>query len=682
MVKRKLKAIVSKRQMYRRNAGEIREVTNDLNNCVGNELPEYSENVSHQEHSDAENLSDIVPVSDSTTSFEIDSVTNFSEYSECKTNNSNQVQKLNVSPNTSNLKSQLQQWATTQKVSHRAITDLLHILSPHHPELPLDSRTLLCTPGKYDIETLQYGDYIHIGLEHCLIMFLKRNPKYPLSTFLISLNIDGLPLFNSTNMQLWPILGLVKNWNAHQPFVIGIFCGTSKPVPLVAFFKKFIDEYSYLKNGFFVNTSKYSVEIHSFVCDAPAKAFIKSIKSPGGYACCDKCTEFGQYVHGRVILKGFSAPKRTNASFRNKTDEDHHVGDDSPLLQLDIDMIELFPIDYMHNVCLGVTRKLLMSWTSGDLSVRLPSRLVNLISVRLTSLKEYVPSEINRKPRSLSELARFKATEFRTFLLYTGMVVLLDVVSKKIYYNFLLFHTAIATLMSFTKSTKEVNCEIAEKLLQTFILDCCDIYGPQFLIYNVHVLSHLTDSVLRYGSLDNFSAFPFENYLGQLKRLVKSPNKPLQQIYRRLVELDEALLQDSHNVNEIKLHLPHCNGPVLGHFQKQFKKVSLSRYVLSIHSYSLCDCYCFTNDTVIQIENIVSNENDTKNIKIIGRYFTNICSFYNYPFESQLLNIYLVSSLSENMKSWSLSDITGKCFLMPRESNWVSVPLFHTYSSV
>lgn len=183
------------------------------------------------------------------------------------------------------------------------------------------------------------------------------------------------------------------------------------------------------------------------------------------------------------------------------------MDDDSPRFQLDIDMIEHFPIDYMHNECLGVTRKLLMSWTSGDLSVGLPSRLLNLISVRLTNMKDYGPSEINLKSRSLSQLTRFNATEFRTFLLYTGIVVLLEVVSQKIYYNFLLFHSAIATLMSFSKSSKDVDCEIAEKLLQTFILDCCDIYGPQFLICTVHVLSHLIDSVLRYGPLDNFSAF-------------------------------------------------------------------------------------------------------------------------------------------------------------------------------
>lgn len=41
------------------------------------------------------------------------------------------------------LTSKLRYWATIQhKISQSAFTDLLHILSMYHPELPLDSRTI------------------------------------------------------------------------------------------------------------------------------------------------------------------------------------------------------------------------------------------------------------------------------------------------------------------------------------------------------------------------------------------------------------------------------------------------------------------------------------------------------------------------------------------------------------
>lgn len=57
------------------------------------------------------------------------------------------------------------------------------------------------------------------------------------------------------------------------------------------------------------------------------------------------------------------------------------------------------------------------------------------------------------------------------------------------------------------------------------------------MVYNVHMRCHLTDDARKYGALDSVSAFPFETFLGTLKRLVRSPNKTLQQIHRRMSEL-------------------------------------------------------------------------------------------------------------------------------------------------
>lgn len=122
----------------------------------------------------------------------------------------------------------------------------------------------------------------------------------------------------------------------------------------------------WIKDSVTFNGKTYFIEIHSFVCDAPAKAYVKRIKSPGGYSC-DKCTEIGEYVNGRVVLKGLASEKRTDESFRSQLNEDHHL-DISPLLQLPIDMVNDFPIDYMHNVCLGAVRKLLHCWIGGNLN--------------------------------------------------------------------------------------------------------------------------------------------------------------------------------------------------------------------------------------------------------------------------------------------------------------------------
>ena len=97
----------------------------------------------------------------------------------------------------------------------------------------------------------------------------------------------------------------------------------------------------------------------------------------------------------------------------------------------------------MHLVCLGVMRRLLIS---GPLSVRIGRRKQMKISSVLTGLQKAIPAEFARKPRSLSELARWKATELRQFLLYTGIVVLKNNVHESIYKNFLLLSVAIRIL--------------------------------------------------------------------------------------------------------------------------------------------------------------------------------------------------------------------------------------------
>ena len=41
---------------------------------------------------------------------------------------------------------------------------------------------------------------------------------------------------------------------------------------------------------------------------------------------------------------------------------------------------------------------------------------------------------------------------------------------------------------------------------------------------------HIADDVARVGALDRILAFPFERFLGKLKRIVRKPNFPLQQV--------------------------------------------------------------------------------------------------------------------------------------------------------
>lgn len=58
-----------------------------------------------------------------------------------------------------------------------------------------------------------------------------------------------------------------------------------------------------------------------------------------------------------------------------------------------------------------------------------------------------------------------------------------------------------------------------------FVVKFAKLYGEDILVYNVHGLLHLAMDVEKFGPLDNnyYSAFMFESFLGNLKRLVRKP---------------------------------------------------------------------------------------------------------------------------------------------------------------
>jgi len=71
--------------------------------------------------------------------------------------------------------------------------------------------------------------------------------------------------------------------------------------------------------------------------------------------------------------------------------EEHHISSviSSVALILDVDIVHLFPLDYMHLVCLGVTKKLISLWlNTGLTNVRLPSWKIKNITFLLNKIKK------------------------------------------------------------------------------------------------------------------------------------------------------------------------------------------------------------------------------------------------------------------------------------------------------
>jgi hypothetical protein len=244
-------------------------------------------------------------------------------------------------------------------------------------------------------------------------------------------------------------------------------------------------------------------------------------------------------VHGEYDNKVFfpvtNCPLRTDQAFDDRIDEEHHTNP-CPLKPLPLGFVSQFGLDCMHLACLCVMQRLILYWKgpSGPLHVRLGRKMICDVSSRLLHLSQFVPVEFARKPQSLDEVLRWKATEFREFMLYSGCVVLKDISSDDLYNHFMLLFISMRILVSRQLSLQY--CEYAHELLVKFVNDAEVLYGNDILVYNVLCLLHVANDVKNLGCLEDFSAFVFENKLGQLKKLVRKPQQPLHQIIRRLHE--------------------------------------------------------------------------------------------------------------------------------------------------
>lgn len=66
---------------------------------------------------------------------------------------------------------------------------------------------------------------------------------------------------------------------------------------------------------------------------------------------------------------------------------------------------------------------------------------------------------------------------------------------------------------------------------------------PKMQVMNMHVAIQAADDIKINTTFSHISAFHFENYLGELTRLVRTANRPLSQICRRLHELSKINIQ-------------------------------------------------------------------------------------------------------------------------------------------
>ena len=550
------------------------------------------------------------------------------------------------------LQSALLDYFNLYAISRRGAEHLLRVLKTFAGlDVPLSLQALTTSVDQFmrrdcmkSKNTTKDSEYRYIGLKDTFDFLIQRKHFYSSNNdrvihLNLQFNVDGLPLFKSAKTSLWPILMKVTNNCTYEyPLPINIFVGNGKP-DLERYTTQFIKELEHLHEHPYVsNEMTLVIDKVTFIADAPARSFLQCVKSHTGYFGCAICRQRGIYLENHVVFPSINDELRC--------DEDYKYGKEnnqltiSPLINIPQaeGLFSAFPPEYMHLVLLGITKRLCKYFfmrTSTRLSCRLSKNHCDEIDSSIVELAKCLPSVFSRRLRPTSYLETWKATEFRVFLLYLSPILLKPYLPKLYFDHFLLLHFGI-----YVFSSDDINRQYfhqAKACIDRFVCQVDSLFGKSNYVYNMHVLSHLHLFVTKMGKLDAFSSFPYESYLGILKRRIRCSSNILAQVSTLALKV-----RDFYSRTQI--------------------------YDV-ISSTAPNNCVVLENGSILLVKHCFNNL-ASGNILEFSR------SLYDYPYDSRVLNIgyYRIS------KSYATnSKYIKQCILIPQSNSneFIVIPLAH-----
>lgn len=210
-------------------------------------------------------------------------------------------------------------------------------------------------------------------------------------------------------------------------------------------------------------------------------------------------------------------------------------------------MVKSFGLDYMHCVCLGVMKNLHEFWLDPHKQhdSYINPKHQRILDERILSIKPC--TFISRLPRSLKYIRKYKASEFRSSLLYYLPVALRGILKKQYLDHFLLLSGSIYKLLSTEISNEDVI--IVDDNLKQFVKQYQEFYGKQCMTMNVHLLTHLVFCVKNLGPLWTQCMFSFESNNATFSRYVKGCNDVISELSTKYI-LHKSLSKEKKTISK------------------------------------------------------------------------------------------------------------------------------------
>lgn len=319
------------------------------------------------------------------------------------------------------------------------------------------------------------------------------------------------------------------------------------------------------------------------------------------------------------------------------------MGDDSsPLLDIpEFDTVRSVFLDPMHLLYLRIMKwilRQLLGKNKVNRKCKLHRRDIKRMNAILKQLLKKAPEEFQRRKMDLDEFSHWKATQYRFFLHYCGVE----------------------------------NASYARELLGKFFELLPSFYGTASKVINSHNLIHVADDVeFTKKFLTETSAFPFENFLGKIKRKIRGRKKPLAQLVRK--ESEEHACPKMTMKKALHMKKDIIINPDIFHEEAvDLKSVILRGVKLSTSKPNII--VKMDSNEIFQITRIGK---EAHNIFVHGFAFKTVTDAFKFPCESTKLGIMKLGRLPRREKIVSLEKVLKKCVLFENGNNIFAVTFLH-----
>lgn len=325
------------------------------------------------------------------------------------------------------LKSDLRWWAVKNYATQKSINELLFVLNKTKKfDLPKDSRTLMKTPRKVKLTPCHNGTFSHLPVKLVLDACLSKYDLDDIPDILnLNYNFDGVAIYKNGDAvrTTWPILAMVTNLKDKPILHFGSYSGMNKP-DRPTFLKHHIRDFNSAHFSYTFKGKRIKLNYNLTIMDLQAVTYIHGIPGPTAKIACLYCNAVAgsrkvngkkKVIHPLKIGKKF----RTDEDFRKRADRKFHRYE-SPLVYIpDVKFVSKTLIDVLHCVYEGNFGRLVKKWFVGlgKYGHSLYAKRVKLNATsELMKIKEFIPTEFNRKLRGLEVCGSYKVRN--VFLLF------------------------------------------------------------------------------------------------------------------------------------------------------------------------------------------------------------------------------------------------------------------------